>query len=809
MTGPRRWTADLALGARLTLTGGREGWTRALLAALGVGLGVALLLVAAALPHVIQSRHDRDSGRDYAVSGEAPLPRAANTELVSPFDTRFRDLSITGLILQPEGPHAPVPPGLTALPAPGQLVASPALARLLASPRGALLRPRLDYPIVGTIGDAGLSGPNEYRFYLGSDRLGADQIQSGTLDRIDHFGDKWTSDKLDPVLMMLVAIILVVLLLPVAVFIAAAVRFGGERRDRRLAALRLVGADRQTAVRVAAGEALLGSLFGVAIGVLLLFATRQFVIPRFTLWGVSVFAPDVRPGLALGALILLAVPVSAVAVSIFALRHVVIEPLGVVRRSGSARRRVWWRLALPVIGLALLLPMLNSVHHTGARPNEYQLVVGTALLLIGVAALLPWLIEAALRHAGAATVSWQLAVRRLQLNSGTSTRAAGGVAVAVAGGIALQMMFGGVQGDYTKSTGQDPTRAQVIVVLTQGVDPATASQAATKFGSTRGVDRVYSLLEASIGWAGSSTRSGGTQDNGTQDNNTQNSGTQNSGQTTDDANEPAGTLILGNCQSLTALAGIDRCTDGDVFIAHQQDVRMGEGPLPAPGQRVTLVSPSSGAGPQWTVPRAARSVTPTQDPNGVSFSGVMATPAAIAAAQLRDPTIEIYLSTDGKPDTLEYIRNTAAAVSPLATVDSLRAMEQDDRLAEVRRGLLIGVVAALLLIGASLLVGILEQLREQRRTLAVLVAFGTRRSTLSWSVLWQTAVPVFLGLILAGITGTGLGSALLAVVGEPMRFNWPAVAAMSGAAAVVVLAVTAISLPLLWRLLRPEGLRTE
>ena len=51
--------------------------------------------------------------------------------------------------------------------------------------------------------------------------------------------------------------------MPVAVFIAAAVRFGGEARDRRLAALRLVGADRAATVRVAAGESALGALAGL------------------------------------------------------------------------------------------------------------------------------------------------------------------------------------------------------------------------------------------------------------------------------------------------------------------------------------------------------------------------------------------------------------------------------------------------------------------------------------------------------------------------------------------------------------------
>ena len=60
-----------------------------------------------------------------------------------------------------------------------------------------------------------------------------------------------------------------------------------------------------------------------------------------------------------------------------------------------------------------------------------------------------------------------------------------------------------------------------------------------------------------------------------------------------------------------------------------------------------------------------------------------------------------------------------------------------------------GATIVMALIGFSLLLTALEQLRERRRLLAVLVAFGTRRSTLSWSLLWQSAVPVALGLVVA------------------------------------------------------------
>ena len=129
--------------------------------------------------------------------------------------------------------------------------------------------------------------------------------------------------------------------------------------------------------------------------------------------------------------------------------------------------------------------------------------------------------------------------------------------------------------------------------------------------------------------------------------------------------------------------------------------------------------------------------------------------------------------------------------------------------ADVRRGLFVAAVATLLLIALSLLVGILEQLRERRRLLAVLLAFGTRRRTLGWSVLWQVAVPVGAGLALAVPAGFGLGALLLLMVREPVRLDGLAAAQMAGVAGGTVLLVTLLSLPALWRIMRADGLRTE
>src|SRR6185369_3918281 len=229
-----------------------------------------------------------------------PVQRSDSTILIGLVDTGWRDQGIRGQLLQPEGSHPPVPPGVTALPAPGELVVSPALHRLLDSPSAVLLRQRLNGTIVGEIGPEGLTGPSELAFYAGTDRLTADQ---GGVVRRDHFGEpSGAGEALNPVLFLLVVIIFVVLLLPVGIFVAAAVRFGGESRDRRLAGVRLVGADARMARRIAAGEALLSGLLGLVAGVGL-FLLGRALAPRFVLFNLSVFSSDVTPSAGMAVLI--------------------------------------------------------------------------------------------------------------------------------------------------------------------------------------------------------------------------------------------------------------------------------------------------------------------------------------------------------------------------------------------------------------------------------------------------------------------------------------------------------------------------
>ena len=196
-------------------------------------------------------------------------------------------------------------------------------------------------------------------------------------------------------------------------------------------------------------------------------------------------------------------------------------------------------------------------------------------------------------------------------------------------------------------------------------------------------------------------------------------------------------------------------------------------------------------------------VAEREDPGGAYRDGVFATRRPRA-----DP-ISTYAFVRADPAAYEAVRNAAAELDPLIAVSQVERIATDAQFALLRRAMFAGATIVMGLIGFSLLLTALEQLRERRRLLAVLVAFGTRRSTLSWSLLWQSAVPVALGLVVALTTGIGLGAILLAVIETGIRVAWLDVVAMVAAGAVVVLLVTAASLPVLFRTMRPEGLRTE
>ncbi|MDX2565355.1 FtsX-like permease family protein [Streptomyces sp. TX20-6-3] len=752
----RFWARDLAMGLRMAADGGRQGWGRTLLSAVGIGLGVMLLLIAAAVPSIVDGHAQRVAER--ATPWSDKLKPGVHTMAVVGANEIYRGREVYGLLLAPDGDHPPLPPGLTRVPGPGEVVVSPALARLLASPDGKLLGLRFtDRAIAGTIGDAGLTGPNELAYYEG--RASLDRY-GDALHRLDRFGIRPPATDVHPIQQTLIIVALIILLFPVAVLAAAGARFGGEQRDRRLAALRLVGADTAMVRRIAAGESLLAALCGLVCGTGAFLLVRQLA-GAVTLQGLSVFPAEIVPRPVLAALIVLFVPVAAVAVAVFAMRRVSVEPLGVVRESTGRRRRLWWRLLVAGIGL-LAFAKVGSI-------SNIQVSAGVVLLLFSIVVLLPWLVEAAVQRLRGGPLSWQLATRRLQLSSGTAARAVSGVTVAVAGAVALQMFVTGVQAQYTEETGHRTSGSQ-LRADTRPADYLAAESFIAAIRSVPGVQNAKPTTRAEL---------------------------------TVDFSNVSFPLVIGDCRTLRQRAHLPgSCADGEAFVPEELRAHFRAGShlrIQASGRTVTARLP------------ARTRLIGFSDPGGTLGSGsaLYATPDALDldGAHLRT-TIDMRLDP-ARPDTAERVAAAALRLDSQASVTTLKATELRADFADIQRGLSAGAIGVLFVIGASLLVAALEQLRQARRPLSVLASFGTRRTTLALSVLWQTAVPMVVGLTLATAGGVTLGSLLLRSSGQPIRINLPGLLTLTSAGAVVTLVVTAVSLPLLWRLMRPEGLRAE
>ncbi|HEX4701608.1 MAG TPA: FtsX-like permease family protein, partial [Pseudonocardiaceae bacterium] len=272
-------------------------------------------------------------------------------------------------------------------------------------------------------------------------------------------------------------------------------------------------------------------------------------------------------------------------------------------------------------------------------------------------------------------------------------------------------------------------------------------------------------------------------------------------------------IEIAPCDVIRAIAGVRDCVDGDVFS-------LPHGFYVAPGTRLTSFTLTSDfsavatSGGTWTVPAHIRVIGGSADLSVVR-GALVVTPKAIAGVRLapRSAHTENVLQVDpNQPDAIEYVRNALAEFPLQAFVDSADparlSVDQQTFLA-LRNALLAGSLFTLLLAGVSLLVLALEQVRERRRPLAMLSAAGVSRSALARSLLWQTAVPVGVGVLAATATGIGLAALVLRMSSTPMVLDWADIGVFGGAAVGLVLLVTAATLPALRNATRLSSLRTE
>lgn len=763
----KAWLNDLLIGVRLAVGGGRTSVARLVLSTVGIGIAVAVLLLASSVKPMIDARYERVAASQ--TGGE-------RTDGVDPLwymshGTDFGKQSISVAYVWPSGPTAPVPPGIPSLPADGEMYVTPALADLLAQPENDQLRERFPYHTAGVIAPSAVIEPGHARAYVG-----AGPELKGHGEQVYGFGSGRPLDRpLDPGLLLLLLLGSVALLVPVFIFVASSTRIAGAERDRRLSALRLVGADSVQVRRIAAAESLVSAVAGLVFGAGLFLAGRQLA-EGVRLMDVSVYPADMVPVWWMVVLIVLAIPVLAVFTAQFALRRTIIEPLSVVRFSKPVRRRMAWRFATVGLGVALLLAAdgLSS----NSQLWSYVIATGATLVLIGVPLLLPWVVERTVSVLRGGPSSWQLAIRRLQLDSGTSARVVGGVAVVLAGAIALQsvLMSLSVRYDVPPELGSFELQTSATVIGT----PEAIDAVAERLRRADPAPAVSRFRDAQVQFS-------------------------DSGSTT--------TVRVVDCETIERQLRIADCADGQVFL-HPGAEELADGFTP--GRVLTTVYYDHQEGREksygtWTVPPVRRVLE--YWPSTMYWT-LVTTPHSGPAAPppvSKNAGLTIDMTAVG---VQERVR-TAVTLSRWDAQFSYGGyIEYEDpnqqMFVTARRGLLIGSLFTLLLAGTSLLVLALEHIRERRRPLAILAASGVPTGALARSLLWQIAVPIGLGMALAVAIGVVLAALVMRLAGtSELVIDWAGVATMSLAAVVLGLLVSLVTMPFLRGATRLSSMRTE
>lgn len=143
-----------------------------------------------------------------------------------------------------------------------------------------------------------------------------------------------------------------ILLFPIIVFVSVATQLGATQREKRYAALRLIGATKRQVNRILILESLLASAVGIAIG-FIGFWSLQAPLLNFRIDGERMWPSDMQPSV-LQHLVIIALTLGLTAfINWRRMRRAQISPLGVSHTLEKVKKLRIWRVIILAIGLGL------------------------------------------------------------------------------------------------------------------------------------------------------------------------------------------------------------------------------------------------------------------------------------------------------------------------------------------------------------------------------------------------------------------------------------------------------------------------
>ena len=309
-----------------------------------------------------------------------------------------------------------------------------------------------------------------------------------------YFADVYRTDanglksdaKIDPVAVIVFGVGGTILLFPIVIFVSVATQLGAAQREKRYAALRLIGATKRQGGRVLMLESLLASVVGVIIG-LGAFWLLQAPLQDFKMDGMRFNPSDLALTGTQYALIIGLTLGLTMFVNWRRMRRAQISPLGVSRSVEKVKKLRAWRALVPALGIAFFAWLSSKPGRDWLDANKESaipmLLLTTALLLVMFGLILAggWLTNklSLLAARWANNGSMLIAGKRTAVHSRTVFRSVSGVVLALFAGSFYLTATSGIEGlnaQAVKDNGFSQLKRGTAIVIGRSLPGDMAEQ---------------------------------------------------------------------------------------------------------------------------------------------------------------------------------------------------------------------------------------------------------------------------------------------------------------------------------------------
>ena len=416
----------------------KQSTGRLALTATAIAVGFSLILMFAAAVNAITARQSYSVWRGFTqtkVEGVEPLL----VELISRGNLyKWQNVTIDTTSLRATGESSPQIPELPT-PQEGEYYVSQGLLTLMQENPDENIGTRFGTKNIGIIPDKYTASPDELSVIRGMSEAEAAATRTSEIYDINPSPDPVA---MDPVVGFILIMGGIVLLFPIVMLLVTSTQLGSAQREKRYAAIRLVGATQGQITRIMALESIMATLVGVILGTLL-YVLIRIPMAQFYYEGERFWPSDIAVSPLQYVNFILMTVLLSLGATWWAMRRSRTSPLGVTQDQKRMKAPRFWRLLPLLSGLLIYVfiatPFGQSWFRDAIAVDSSPLLVlilGVVLIMTGLILAGSWITAKiasfAARHTRKAQVL--IASKRIASHSPQVFRSVSGVVLALFAG---------------------------------------------------------------------------------------------------------------------------------------------------------------------------------------------------------------------------------------------------------------------------------------------------------------------------------------------------------------------------------------